>query len=89
MMKNFLRIIIDVAAILAALTLPWWLACLVLFIFITIFTFPELIISGFVMDILYSSKGSPVFHVPLFFTISSCIFLCLLIYLRTKMMLYN
>jgi len=87
-MKILLRVFIFVATIFFAIILPWWLSALFLALMILIFAFPELLFGGFVLDLLYGSKDNAIFHIPLFFTFSSCVLLLLFIFLRTKMKFY-
>ncbi len=75
-----MRVIANLASILAIAILPWWGAALVLLVLLAVFDFLEIIIYGIILSILYGAPGGMISSYGFFF--ASIILYLISVYIR-------
>lgn len=83
------RIILDTVLFFSLFTMPWWVSCVVAIAGIFFFTdFYEIIIAGFIMDIVYGTANATFIGIQFTNTLAAGFFLAVGTFIKNRMRFY-
>lgn len=84
------RIIIDIILIIAAFTLPWWIAIGIGAVLLFVFrVYGELVVLGLIVDTLYNAPVDRFYHIQFLITICAIVAVILSIQIKARLRFYN